>query len=62
MTRRKDTGRFRVVTNPKALTECLVLSIHLHVILPEDSTARPVQETPYFVDNSVIEGEVMFFK
>jgi len=59
---RKDTRRFRVVTHLKTLTKSLVPSIDLHGMLPEDSTARPVQEIPFVVGNSAIEGEVVLLK
>jgi hypothetical protein len=62
MIRRKDTGRFRVDTNREALIEGLVLDISLNLAVPADMAARPLQESSYVVDNSVIEGEVMIFK
>ena len=62
MIRREDTGRFCVVTNRKALIKGLVLELSLNLAVPADMATRPQQETPYTVDDSVIEGEVMFFK
>ena len=62
MIRKKDIGRFRVVTNRKALIKGLVLDISLNLAVPVEMATRPLQETPYIVDNSLIEHEVMFFR